>query len=88
MVKNPPANARDSGLIPGSRRSPREGNGNPLQYSLLGNSMEKGAGEATVHGVTKSQMRLSDETTAIYVICSYIYINYIYNYIYYICIHN
>ena len=51
VVKNPPANgggARDSGLIPGSRRSPGEGNGNPLQYSCLGNPMDRGAWQATV----------------------------------------
>ena len=40
MVKNPPASARDVGLIPGSGRSPGEGSGNPLQYSCPGNSME------------------------------------------------
>ena len=39
MVKNPPANAGDAGLIPGSGRSPGEGNGNPLQYSYLENTM-------------------------------------------------
>ena len=46
-VKNPPANAGDVrgvGLIPGSGRSPGEGNGNPLQYSCLGNSMDRGPG--------------------------------------------
>ena len=43
MVKNPPANAGDAGSIPGSRRSPREENGNPLQYSCLKNSMDRGA---------------------------------------------
>ena len=43
VVKNPPANAGDSGSISGSRRSPGEGNGNPLQYSYLGNSMDRGA---------------------------------------------
>ena len=60
MVKNPPANAgdiREVGLIPGSGRSPREGNGNLLQPSCLENPMDRGA---TVHGVTKSQIRLSD----------------------------
>ena len=41
-------------LIPGSRRSPGEGNGNPLQYSCLGNSMDRGARRAAVHGVAKS----------------------------------
>ena len=50
----------DPGLIPGSGRFPGEGNGNPLQYSCLENSMDGGAWWATVHGVTKSQTRLSD----------------------------
>ena len=53
MVKNPPANAGDAGLIPGSRRSPGEGNGNWLQYSCLGNLKDRGARQATVHGVTR-----------------------------------
>ena len=52
-VKNPPANAGDVGSIPGSGRSPGEGNGNPLQYSCLGNPMDRGAWRATVHGVAK-----------------------------------
>ena len=43
----------DPGSIPGSRRSPGEGNGNPLQYSFLENSVDKGAWQATVHGCTK-----------------------------------
>ena len=63
VVKNPPANAgdtRDTGLIPGSKRSPGEGNYNPFQYSCLENFMDRGAWWATVHGVTKSQTRLSD----------------------------
>ena len=51
MVKNPPANAGDMGLIPGLGQSPGEGNGNPLQYSCLGNPMDIGAGWATVHVV-------------------------------------
>ena len=55
VVKNPPANTGDAGLIPGLRRSPGEGNGNPLQYSCLGNPMDKGVWLITVHGVTKSQ---------------------------------
>ena len=53
-----PANAGDeghAGLIPGSGRSPGEGNGNPLQYSRLGNPMYRGAWWATVHWVAKSQ---------------------------------
>ena len=50
------------GLIPGSERFPGEGNGNPLQYSCLENSMDREAWQATVLGVTKSQTRLSDFT--------------------------
>ena len=57
---NLPANAGDPGLIPGSQRSPGEGNGNPLQYSCLGNPMDRGAWWAIVYGVAKSQTRLSD----------------------------
>ena len=53
VVKNPPANAGDVGLTPGLGRSPGVGNGNPLQYSCLGNPMDRGAWWATVHGVTK-----------------------------------
>ena len=52
-VKNPPANAGDAGLIPGSGRSPGGGNGNSLQYSCLENPMARGAWWATVHGVAK-----------------------------------
>ena len=58
--KNPPANAEDEGSIPGSRRSPGEGNGNSLQYSRLENPMDRRAWEATVQRVAKSQIRLSD----------------------------
>ena len=53
-------NAGDLGLIPGSGRSPGEGNGNPLQFSCLDNSRDRGAWQAIVHGVTKSRTRLSD----------------------------
>ena len=53
----------DLGSIPGSGRSPREGNGNPLQYSCLENPMEGGAWWATVHGVSKSQTQLSQTST-------------------------
>ena len=52
VVKNPPANAGDVGSILGSGRSPGEGKGNPLQYSCLGNPMDRGAWWATVPGVT------------------------------------
>ena len=61
VVKKPSANAgdaRDASLIPGLGRSPGLGNGNPLQYSCLENSMDRGAWVATVHGVTKNQTRL------------------------------
>ena len=60
MVKNLSANAGNSGSIPGLERSPEKGNGNPLQYPCLGNPMDKGAWQATVLEVTKSQIRLSD----------------------------
>ena len=59
MVKNSPANARDAGSIPESVRSPGVGNGNPLQYSCLENYTDRGAWQATVHVVAKSQVRLS-----------------------------
>ena len=54
MVKNFSCNAEDPGLIPGSGISPGEGNGNPLQYSCLENSMDRGAWQAAVYGVAKS----------------------------------
>ena len=60
MVKHPPANAGDVGLIPGSRRPPGEGHGNPLQYSCLENSMDRGAWQATVHNVAKNWTQQSD----------------------------
>ena len=53
VVKNLPANAGDTGLNPVAGRFPGEGNGNPLQYPSLGNIMDRGAWQATVHGVTK-----------------------------------
>ena len=53
VVKNLPANAGDMGSIPGSGRSPGEGNGNPLPYSCLENPMDRGAWRVTAHGVTK-----------------------------------
>ena len=61
-VKASASNAGDPGLIPGLGRSPGEGNGNPLQYSCLENPMDGGAWWATVHGVAKSQTRLSNFT--------------------------
>ena len=55
-------NAGDPGLIPGSGRSPGEGNGNPLQYSCLENPNDRGAWQAIVHGVANSWTRLNDFT--------------------------
>ena len=60
VVKNPPAKAGDTGLTPGSGRSPGGGNGNPLQYTWLENPTDRGSWQTTVHGVTKSRTRLSD----------------------------
>ena len=65
LVKNPPANvrdARDVGLIPGSGRSPGEGNGNPIQNSCLRNPMDRGAWWATVHEIAKSWIPLNTHT--------------------------
>ena len=58
--KESPCNAGDLGSIPGSGRSPGEGNSNPLQYSCLETSMDRGAWRTTIRGVTKSQTQLSD----------------------------
>ena len=58
--KESACNAEDVGSIPGLGRSPGERKGYPLQYSCLENSMDRGAWQATVHGVTESQTRLSD----------------------------
>ena len=60
VVKNLPAHAGDLSSIPGSGRTPGEGNGNPLQYVCLRNPLDRGAGQATVHGVAKSRTRLSN----------------------------
>ena len=53
MLKNPPANSGDTDLIPQLGRSLGEGNGNPFQCSCLGNPMERGVWQATVHGIAK-----------------------------------
>ena len=66
VVKNPPANAgdvRDVSLIPGSKRSPGEGNGTPLQYSSLENLTDRGAWQVTVHKVSKSWTQLKQLST-------------------------
>ena len=60
VVKNLPVSEGGSSLIPGSEKSPGGGNDNPLQYSYPGNSMDRGAGQATVHGIAKSRTRLSN----------------------------
>ena len=65
MAQNPPANAGnagDAGMISRSGKSRGEGNGKPLQYSCLGNPMDRGAWWATVHRVAKSQTRLNTDT--------------------------
>ena len=64
-VKAFACNAGDLGLIHGSGRSPGEGNGNPLQYSCLENPMDRGAWQATIHGIAKSRTRLSDFTLSL-----------------------
>ena len=58
--KESACNARDLGPVPGSGRSPGGGNGYPLQYSCLGNSMDRRPWQATVHGVAKNWTQLSD----------------------------
>ena len=59
VVKNPPANTGDAGLIPGLGRYPGGGNGNSLHYSCLENPMDRGAWWAVTHGVAKSWAQLS-----------------------------
>jgi len=54
VVRNPPANAGDMGSVPGLGRSLEERNGNPLQYSCLGNPVDRGAWKAAAHGVAES----------------------------------
>jgi len=63
MIKNPPANAGNTGSIPGSGGSPGEGNSNPLQYSCLGNPVDRGPRQATVCEIAKSQTQMRDQTT-------------------------
>ena len=65
-VKASACNAGDLGSIPGSGRSPGEGDGNPLQYSYLENPMDRGAWCATIHGVAKSWTRLSNFTFSLF----------------------
>ena len=78
MVRNLPANAGDIGLIPGSGGSPGERNSNPFQYSCLGNSIDRGAWQAIVHGgckrvrhdlVTKQQQQFHSFVKYCYAVC-------------------
>ena len=71
--KESACNEGDLGSIPGSARSPGEGNGNPLQYSCLKNPMDRGAWQATVHGVTKSWNIIPSSGTTINKICFSLY---------------
>ena len=66
MVKNPPDNVGDMGSIPGLERSSGEGNGNPLQYSCLGNPMDRWAWWAIVHGVAGVGYNLATKQQDIY----------------------
>ena len=66
LVKNPPANAGEAGLIPGSGRSHGEGNGNSLQYSCLENLMDREAWQATVHEVARIGHDLATEQQQYY----------------------
>ena len=61
MVKSLPAMQETQGLIPGSVRSPEEGNGNPLQYSCLENSMDRGSWQATVYGLARVRHSLASK---------------------------
>ena len=62
VVKNLPANSGDMGLIPGSGRLPEVGTGNPLQYSCVENSMDRGTWWATVYGATESDLTAAENT--------------------------
>ena len=64
-MKKTVCNTGDPDSIPGSGRSLREGNGNPFQYSCLENPMDRGAWQATVHGISKSQTRLETNTQSL-----------------------
>ena len=77
VVKNPPANTGDVSWIPGLGRSPGGGNGNPLQYSFLGNPMDRGAWQGTVHGVTQESDRTEQLSTHASV-CTHTQIHHLY----------
>ena len=67
VSKRSACNAEDQGLIPGSGRSPGEGNGNPLQYSCLENPMDRGVWQATVHGVARVRHDLATKPPYIHI---------------------
>ena len=71
VVKNSPANAGDPGSIPDLGRSPAEGNGNLLKYSWLGNPMDRGAWQATIHGLAQSWTQLSNWKTLTMIVEKY-----------------
>ena len=71
VVKNPPAKAGNAGSVPGLGRSPGEGNGNLLQYSWLGNSMDRGAWRATVHGSKRVEKNLATQQQHVAINCYY-----------------
>ena len=82
VVKNLSANAGEAGSIPGSRRFPEEGNGNPLQYSCLGNLMDRGAwwgyspwGHKRVRHALATKQQLNEYVYIYMYICMYVYIN-------------
>ena len=70
--KESACNAGDLGSIPGLRRSSGEGNGNPLQYSCLENPMDRGAWQATVHGVTRVRHDLATKLPPEVHMCTYV----------------
>ena len=72
MVKNLPADTGEAGLIPGLERSPGEGNGTPLQYYFLGNPMDRGAWQATLHAVSKSRNDLASKHPTLFILLFYL----------------
>ena len=72
MVKNLPADTGEAGLIPGLERSPGEGNGTPLQYYFLGNPMDRGAWQATLHAVSKSRNDLASKHPTVFILLFYL----------------
>ena len=72
--KNQPAKARDVGLIPGLERSPWKGNGNPPQYSCLGNHMDRGDWRATVYRLIKRQIQLSEHSHTLFLFIDFCFV--------------